>query len=182
MQQNLIWLCLEEIFSIFDPSKLPGSSTGLSSCGNYKLVLLGVKYAGSDSADFQVERAGFQVEDLTSEWESFKHLHVLSDNYKQESVQGVLKALETSESTVAAMYSCLSNLACIAWVLPISTAQCEGCFSAMKRVKTELCNRLVTTTLDNLWTGKQQMIGELCEIEESTLNLGLVHILTQVSS
>ena len=101
-----------EAFSIFDPSKLPASSTDLSSYGNDKLALLGEKYAVGDSADFQVE-------DLTSEWESFKHL--FSDNYRQESMQGMLKALATSESTVAAMYPCLSKLACIALVLPIST-------------------------------------------------------------
>ena len=58
--------------------------------------------------------------------------------------------MATPESAVAAIYPCLSKLACIALVLPISTAECERCFSAMKRVKTELRNRLVTTTLDHL--------------------------------
>ena len=130
-----------EAFSIFDPSKLPESLTDLTSYGNAKLALLGEKYADGDDADFQVE-------DLISEWESFKHL--LSDNYKQKSMQGVLEELATSESTVAAMYPCLSKLACIPLVLPISTAECERCFSAMKRVKTELRNRMVTTTLDHL--------------------------------
>ena len=48
------------------------------------------------------------------------------------------------------MYPCLSKLACVALILPISTAECERSFSAMKRVKTELCNRLITTTLDHL--------------------------------
>ena len=42
------------------------------------------------------------------------------------------------------------KLASIALVLPISTAKCERSFSAMKQVKTELRNRIVTKTLDHL--------------------------------
>ena len=64
-------------------------------------------------------------------------------------MQGVLKTL-ASGPALAAMYPCLSKLACIALILPISTAECERSFSAMKRVKTELHNRLITTTLDHL--------------------------------
>ena len=64
-------------------------------------------------------------------------------------MQGVLKTL-ASGPALAAMYPCLSKLACIALILPISTAECERSFSAMKRVKTELRNRLITTTLDHL--------------------------------
>ena len=60
-----------------------------------------------------------------------KHLvfkHLLLDSYRQESMQHKLEALATSESTVAAMYPCLSKLACIALVLPISTAESEDAF------------------------------------------------------
>ncbi len=59
-------------------------------------------------------------------------------------MQSILKTL-ASESAVSAMYPCLSKLACIALILNISTAECERSFSAMKRVKTELRNRLITT-------------------------------------
>ena len=129
-----------EAFSIFDPSKIPSSSTELGTYGNEKLAVMGEKYASGDDADFQIE-------DLRSEWESFRHL--LSGSYRGESMQGVLKTL-ASGPALAAMYPCLSKLACIALILPISTAECERSFSAMKRVKTELHNRLITTTLDHL--------------------------------
>ena len=111
-------------FSILDPgpSKLP---TDLTRYGNDKIAMLGEKYCVGDDSDFKVE-------DLSSEWESFKHL--LSDKYRQESMRAVLKELATSGCTVAEMYPCLSKLACIVLVLPISTAECERCFSAMKRV------------------------------------------------
>ena len=41
-----------EAFSIFDPSKLPASSTDLGSYGDDKLALLGQKYAVGGDADF----------------------------------------------------------------------------------------------------------------------------------
>ena len=47
-------------------------------------------------------------------------------------MQGIL----ASESALAIINPCLSKVACIALILPISTAECEGSFSAMKRVKT----------------------------------------------
>ncbi len=56
-----------EAFCIFDSSKIPSSPTELSTYGNDKLAILGEKYARGDDADFQIE-------DLRSEWESFRHL------------------------------------------------------------------------------------------------------------
>lgn len=41
----------------------------------------------------------------------------------------------------------LSRLASIAQILPVSTAECERCFSAMNRIKKNLRNRLQTSTL-----------------------------------
>ena len=38
----------------------------------------------------------------------------------------------------------------VAAIIPVSTAECERSFSAMKRIKTSLRNRLKTTTLDCL--------------------------------
>ena len=48
------------------------------------------------------------------------------------------------------MFSQLTKLAAIAALVPVSTAECERAFSSMKRVKTELRNRLKTSTLDCL--------------------------------
>ncbi|ELT88776.1 hypothetical protein CAPTEDRAFT_216552 [Capitella teleta] len=44
----------------------------------------------------------------------------------------------------------LRRIAHVAMVLPVSTADCERGFSAMKRIKTKQRNRLIDTTLNNL--------------------------------
>ena len=59
----------------------------------------------------------------------------------------LLVSNETLESTY--MYLQLSKLASICLVIPVSTAECEQCFSAMKHIKTNLQNRLLTSTLRN---------------------------------
>ena len=55
-----------------------------------------------------------------------------------------------TDSNLKDMYPELTKLATIAAILPVSTASCERAFSAMKRVKTELHNRMKTSTLDQL--------------------------------
>ena len=44
----------------------------------------------------------------------------------------------------------MAKLLTHALVLLVSTADCERCFSTMKRVKTDLRNRMSTQTLDKL--------------------------------
>ena len=61
----------------------------------------------------------------------------------------ILKLL-ASNSSVKTLYPQLSKLAMITLILPVSTAECERCFSAMNRIKTDLRNRLFTITLDSL--------------------------------
>lgn len=61
----------------------------------------------------------------------------------------VLK-LVAGNATVKVLYPNLSKLAKICLILPVSTADCERSFSAMKRIKTDLRNRMNTTTLDAL--------------------------------
>ena len=73
---------VEAFLLIFDPSTIPSLSTELSTYGSEKLAVIGEKHASGDDADFQIE-------DLRSEWESFRHL--LSGSYRGESIQGVLK-------------------------------------------------------------------------------------------
>ena len=48
------------------------------------------------------------------------------------------------------MFPNFAVLASIALVIPVSTAECERCFSSMKRIKTTLRNRMETDTLDQL--------------------------------
>ena len=61
----------------------------------------------------------------------------------------VLK-LVAGNATVRALYPNLSKLAKVCLILPVSTADCERSFSTMKRVKTDLRNRINTSTLDTL--------------------------------
>jgi len=44
----------------------------------------------------------------------------------------------------------LTMLAIIGALVPVSTAECERAFSSMNRIKTEIRNRLKTSTLDCL--------------------------------
>ena len=55
-----------------------------------------------------------------------------------------------TDSNLKDMYPQLTKLATIAAILPVSTASCECGFLAMKRIKTELRNRMKTSTLDQL--------------------------------
>ena len=54
------------------------------------------------------------------------------------------------QEEVAPLYPELAKSLHIGLVIPISTATCERGFSAMKRIKTDLRNRLTTRVLDCL--------------------------------
>ena len=81
------------------------------------------------------------------EWESFKRLII--QTYSHLNMVQMVSAMVT-DSNLKEMYPELTKLATIAAVVPVSTAACERAFSAMKRIKTELRNRMKTSTLDRL--------------------------------
>ena len=85
------------------------------------------------------------TEEYSSEWDSFKML--IDNNYSSMTMQQVLKLFCTNQS-LQEMYPQLTKLATIGALIPVSTAQCERAFSSMNRIKTELRNRLKTSTLD----------------------------------
>ena len=84
---------------------------------------------------------------LKAECEGFRFL--MLQNYSQNTTKEVLKILVV-DRTISHLYPQLQKLAAIALILPVSTAECERVFSNMKRVKTALCNRLITANLDHL--------------------------------
>ena len=86
-------------------------------------------------------------EEFRSEWEGFKRL--MDVTYSHFSMRQMLRHLCTNSSLMD-MFPNLSKLATIAALVPVSTAECERSFSAMNRIKTELRNRLKTTTLSCL--------------------------------
>ena len=63
----------------------------------------------------------------------------------REVIEMVLK-----ESSLKTLLPQFGRLASIAMIIPVSTADCERGFSAVKRIKTDLRNRLKTHTLDCL--------------------------------
>ena len=131
-----------EAFSIFDPSKLPEESAeeNFTAYGKDKIEHLSSRYGEGDKAD--ICKMG-----LSSEWITLKPL--LSQSYREVKCKDFLILL-SSDSTLMAMFPNFAVLASIALVVPVSTAECERCFSSMKRIKTVLRNRMDTKTLDQL--------------------------------
>ena len=70
-------------------------------------------------------------------------------NEKQLYIQNNAQLL-CNESVLRDMFPELAKLASIGALIPVSTAECERAFSAMNRIKTDLRNRLKTSTLDCL--------------------------------
>ena len=121
-------------FTIFDPSKLP--SVSFDTWGLDKLAILEDKYGNGDNPDIDCSA-------LESEWKSNKHF--MSHAYRNTDMRSFLKLL-VSDATLKDLFPQLSRLASIALILPVSTAECERCFSAMNRIKTNRKNRLQTST------------------------------------
>ena len=57
---------------------------------------------------------------------------------------------ELLKSNYSLVYSLLAELASCALSLPVSNAECERGFSALKRTKTTLRNRLATKSVDTI--------------------------------
>ena len=82
-----------------------------------------------------------------SEFTSFVKQHTLLK--KCSTLQELSESVLSRESIVE-LFPNMNKLVVHALVLPVSTVDCERCFSLMKRVKTTLRNRMSTTTLDAL--------------------------------
>ena len=127
-------------FSIFDPSKIPSSQEEFAVYGTDKLEHIVATYGNGPNADVD----GGECE---SEWECLKLL--MRSTYSHFTMRQMVKLLST-DSSLRDMFPQLSKLASISALIPVSTAECERAFSAMNRIKTDLRNRLKTSTLDCL--------------------------------
>ena len=130
---------LLDAFSIFDPHTLPSEEEELAAHGPEKLEVLTTFYGSSSW--------GINPEACASEWECLKRL--MYNKYSSLTHRQMLRLLCAQES-LRDMFPQLTKLSAIAALIPISTAECERAFSAMKRIKTDLRNRLKTSTLDCL--------------------------------
>ena len=123
-------------FSVFDPQQVPQENE--AEFGTY-----GNEHIDTLSDNFQLT---IDKETLEIEWLSFKEM--FKNQVAELSTTEVMHSL--IKPSVSTIYPQLANLANIGLIITVSTATCEHGFSAMKRIKTNLRNRLIAKTLDCL--------------------------------
>ena len=133
---------LLEAFSIFDPAGLLGQDA----IAEEKLEILLDHYYSNDS-DGPI---GKDREICRKEYRDFVsfvqgHAKLRTCVSFQDLAQEIL-----SKEAITHLFPTISELLVHALVLPVSTTDCERCFSVMNRVKTDLRNRMHTKTLDRL--------------------------------
>ena len=90
------------------------------------------------------------IDALRDEWEQFVEFFPVHAALKEaKTLQDVANGILTRRS-VPDLFPAVGKLYSRAATLPVSTADCERAFSTMNRVKTDLRNRLKTTTLERL--------------------------------
>lgn len=127
-----------EAFSVFDPSGLLGESNP-----EEHLATLLDHYKEEGPMGIDKAKCITEYKEFTSfiqDHAKLKHCRTL-----QELAEETL-----SKESIAMLFPLVSKLLNHALVLPVSTTDCERCFSTMKRVKTDLRNRMSTQTLDRL--------------------------------
>ena len=130
---------LLEAFSLFDASTIPEELESHGSHGQSELQVLVDHYGPHNVINGESKLKVFNS--------------VVADN-------GQLKQLPPRElmthifntTEIQAMFPNLSKLAAIGLLLPMSTLDCERGFSALSRIKTNLCNRLSSRILNDLKT------------------------------
>ena len=137
IQQRFPDVELLEAFTLFDQNKLPGSFDEVieSNYGIDKVSDTLGKHFGS--LDHQV---------LRMDWTNFRVY--MMQCCRDMSMKAVLLKLATN-STLQQMYPLLHKLAQICLIIPVSTADCEQGFSAMRRVKTKLRNQMKNSTFNH---------------------------------
>ena len=147
-----------EAFSVLDPAGLFGENEVAK---EHLDVLL--NHYSEDGGPM-----GISKESCTKEYSEFisfteKHAILKGCNSLQELAENVLSNDSTKE-----LFPLVAQLMLHALVLPVSTTDCERCFSTMNRVKTELRNRMNTTTLDRLLRVRIEGPEDFPHIEAAT--------------
>ena len=119
---------LIEAFSVFDGKSWPENHQGY---GHHHLITLSTHFTD----------ALINKEELMGEWELFKNSAGPSFPFHSMNAQEVMTTL-VSRSDLSNLFPNLFKLALAALLIPTSTADCERGFSALKRVKSPLRNRL----------------------------------------
>ena len=133
LQERFLQIEVVEAFTIFDPSGLLGQEV----LALKKLKLLLDHYSGNGPLAINKERC---IDEYT-ELSTFITGHAILKQCKspQEFAREFL-----CRDTLCEFFPSISKLLVHALVLPVSTTDCERCFSTMKRIKTELRNRMNT--------------------------------------
>ncbi|KAI8487213.1 hypothetical protein Bbelb_350110 [Branchiostoma belcheri] len=103
----------------------------------------------------QTNRLEVTAEEVHTEYQLLSPL--LGNQYNDLKTSQVLKRVMDSHGDTMPN---LAKLAAAISVIPVSTADCERGFSAMKRIKTPARNRLKVATLDSLLIGMEGPPGE----------------------
>ena len=85
-------------------------------------------------------------------WQEFTEYKSLVKTLQKKRIEAALKFLHSpsNKETMAVAYPLISDIHARIAVLPASSAEVERVFLAMKRIKTPVCNRIKTGTLDHL--------------------------------
>ena len=118
---------LLEAFSMFDGQNWPESDT---------LQLFGLEHLQTLADHFTPA-----IDQLKGEWELFKNSAGPSLPLHSMRAQAVMGLLVEKED-MAHLFPNLFHIALIGQLIPTSTADCDRGFSALKRIKTPLRNRL----------------------------------------
>ena len=86
-----------------------------------------------------------------AEWKTFVNAVQAKADLKGKDSRELLTAL-VQQTSLQHIFPNLHKLAVIALVIPMSSADCERGFSALKRIKTRLRNRLSNRILNHLLT------------------------------
>ncbi|CAG2186740.1 unnamed protein product [Mytilus edulis] len=119
-------LPLLESFSVFDPNSVPEDPEEADGYGREQIGIL--------SDHFKMD-----LVPLSQEWRLLKNTINTDDSLKSLSASLIMQQLA---GKLAAGFPLLSSLSAVGLLLPTSTADCERGFSTLKRIKTELRNRL----------------------------------------
>ncbi|XP_076113346.1 zinc finger protein 862-like [Mytilus galloprovincialis] len=119
-------LPLLESFSVFDPNSVPEDPEEAEGYGREQIGIL--------SDHFKID-----LVPLSQEWRLLKNTINTDDSLKSLSASLIMQQLA---GKLVAGFPLLSSLSAVGLLLPTSTADCERGFSTLKRIKTELRNRL----------------------------------------
>eukprot|EP00731_Ephydatia_muelleri_P030129 Em0021g652a len=129
-----------DAFGLFDPNKIPDKSIDSAlyqSWGNDRFAILESKYSQNENPDIDTTAARL-------EWGKLKT--TMFEAYRGTTLRKFLQDLAFN-NTLKDLFPQLSRLASIVLIIPVSTAECERCFSSINQIKTDLRNRLNTSTL-----------------------------------